>query len=223
MSKILITCAHPDDETLGMGGTIFLHAKNGDEIFVLVFTDGELSRGKAKSNIKKRKEQSTKAFSILGITKSKFLKYEDQKLDIIPLIKLAKEIEKIIISWKPDIVYTHYWGDVNQDHRAVFKATQIATRPMPTSNIKKLICFEIPASSEWGIPTEVFKPNFFINIKSSINKKILAFKKYEKEVMKFPHPRSEEGINNRAKYWGSTIGVQLVEAFISLREIKNEL
>jgi len=85
----------------------FLHSKKGDEIFVLVFSDGEISRGKNNADIKKRKEQSKKAFSILGIKKSKFLNYEDQKLDSIPLINLAKEIEKIINIWKPDIVYTH--------------------------------------------------------------------------------------------------------------------
>jgi len=219
MSKILVTCAHPDDETLGMGGTLYLNAKKGNEIFVLIFTDGETSRGIKTANIEKRKKQSKNALSILGITKSKFLKYNDQKLDAVPLIELTQEIEKIIKQWKPDVVYTHFWGDVNQDHKAIFRATQIAVRPTPLQIVKELICFETPSSTEWGTPNECFVPNYFVDIKSSIKKKIQAFEKYEKEVMKFPHPRSSEGIQNRSKYWGSTVGLNFVEAFIKLREI----
>ena len=44
MEKILVLCAHPDDEALGMGGAISLHAKDGDEVFVVFFADGETSR-----------------------------------------------------------------------------------------------------------------------------------------------------------------------------------
>lgn len=223
MSKILVTCSHPDDETLGMGGTLYLNTKKGNEIFVLIFADGETSRGMKTANVEKRKKQSKDALSILGITKSKFLNYDDQKLDSVPLIELAQEIEKIISQWKPEIVYTHFWGDVNQDHKAVFKATQIAVRPTPSQIVKELICFEIPSSTEWGVPNETFVPNFFINIKSSIKRKIQAFEKYDKEVMKFPHPRSSEGIQIRSKYWGSTVGLEFAEAFIKLREIRVEV
>ena len=51
MKKILVVCAHPDDETLGMGGTIALHTKRRDKVYVLILSEGETARGKKSSNI----------------------------------------------------------------------------------------------------------------------------------------------------------------------------
>ena len=162
MEKILVVCAHPDDETLGLGGTIKLHSLNGSIVHVLNFADGESARKKSTDNIIKRQKQALKASSILGIKETEFLDYEDQKLDTIPLVELSKHIESAIKRWKPTIVYTHFWGDVNQDHRVLFDATMIATRPTPNSKINKVICYETPSSTEWG--NEKFFPNYFVDI-----------------------------------------------------------
>lgn len=218
--KILVTCAHPDDESLGMGGSLLLHSKNKDEIFVLVFTDGELSRGSSQKNVKKRQEQALNAFSILGIKKSHFLNYEDQKLDIISTVQLAQDIEKIISKWNPDTVYTHYYGDLNQDHKKVFEATAIATRPTPNSKIRDLICFETPSSTEWNVSKNKFNPNLFTDIESVIDKKLKAISCYKKEINPSPHPRSLDSIKNRSKYWGSNVGLKYAEAFHVIRQIK---
>jgi len=220
MTKILIVCAHPDDETLGMGGTIYLHTKKGDEVFVLIFSDGESARGKNIAVIKKRQKQAKEAFLILGIKQSKFLNYKDQTLDNLPLSVLSKDIEDVIRKWKPEIVFTHFWGDVNQDHRAVYEATKIASRPTPGQNIKKVLCFETPSSTEWGLPKDSFNATVFVNIEKSIKKKIMAFQKYKGEIMKYPHSRSIDGVINRASYWGNTVGMKYAETFILIRELK---
>ena len=218
--KILVTCAHPDDESLGMGGTLALHSKKKDKIYVLVFADGELSRGVSKSKIEKRQNQALKAFSILGIKNSSFLNYEDQKLDTIPSSQLAQDIEKILLKWNPDTVYTHYYGDLNQDHRKVFEATAIATRPIPGRKIRELICFETPSSTEWNVSKNRFNPNLFTNIEAVINKKLKAISCYKKEINPSPHPRSLHAIRNRAKHWGSTVGLKYAEAFHLVRQIR---
>ena len=186
----------------------------------LVFADGELSRGGSKSNVKKRQDQALDAFSILGIKKSHFLNYEDQKLDTISTVQLAQDIEKIISQWNPDTVYTHYYGDLNQDHRKVFEATTIATRPTPNSNIKDLICFETPSSTEWNVSKNKFNPNLFTDIESVIDKKLKAISCYKKEINPSPHPRSLDAIKNRSKHWGSTVGLKYAEAFHVIRQIK---
>lgn len=220
MERILVVCAHPDDETIGLGGTIAKHIENGDKVFVLIFTDGESGRIKSNKKIIMRKNQAKKATSILGINEIKFLGYSDQMLDTKPSLVLVKQLEKIIKKWNPDTVYTHYWGDVNQDHRKVFDATLIATRPTPSSKIKRIICYEILSSTEWG--NENFKPNLFIEISKFLKKKIKAFKVYKYEINPFPHPRSEESIISRSRYWGSTVGTMNAEAFIILRDIVKE-
>jgi len=217
MNKILVICAHADDETLGLGGTLCHHVKKGDIVHVLIFADGESARKKSMKNILKRKKQGEKAATILGIKEIKFLEYEDQKLDTIPIVELSKCIESAIKKWNPTIVYTHFWGDVNQDHKVLFEATIIATRPTPNSKIKKIICYETPSSTEWGY--QQFNPNYFIDISKVKKIKIKAFQQYKEEVKIFPHPRSKESILSRSEYWGSSVGIKNAEAFFILKDI----
>lgn len=219
-NKILVICAHPDDETLGMGGTIALHIQKKDQVFVLVLADGQFGRGRDIKRIEKRRKQAQKACSILGVKKIKFLNYPDQKLDSIPLVEICGKIENVINQFKPDTVYTHYWGDVNQDHRITFEAVLIAARPKPNSSINQLVCFDVPSSTDWGNPFNSYSPNLFINIEKVIEKKIKAFLEYKNEVRNPPHPRSKNGIINRAQYWGYSVGINFAEAFLRIREIK---
>ena len=67
MKRILVTCAHPDDETLGVGGTLGIKLKKGAKIFVLICADGETSRRRNQLLVKKRQKQAEHALSILGI------------------------------------------------------------------------------------------------------------------------------------------------------------
>lgn len=214
---VLVVCAHPDDETLGLGGTLALHALNGSKVSVLIFTDGQFGRDMTSKGIEMRKQQSRKACKILGIRNVKFLDYKDQKLDTISISELSCQIESEIAKLKPSIVYTHYWGDVNQDHRRIFEATLIALRPTPSATVKRFICFETPSSTEWG--NEHFKPNLFVNIEKTLNKKVSAVIQYKAEINPAPHPRSKNSIINRSKYWGSSVGIKYAEAFLSVREI----
>ena len=138
MNKILVICAHADDETLGLGGTLCNHVQKGDVVHVQIFTDGESARKKSSTKIKIRQNQAIKAAKELGIKEIEFLNYPDQQLDVIPLKDLAKKIENKIKKISPNIIYTHYWEDVNQDHRKMFEATLIACRPTPNSSIKQL-------------------------------------------------------------------------------------
>lgn len=136
---------------------------------------------------------------------------------MIPLIELSKNIEKIIKKFKIEYVYTHFGEDVNQDHKKVFEATLIATRPTPNSLIKRVCFYETPSSTEWGLGK--FQPNLFVDIGKFLDKKINAIKKYKDEIHDVPHPRSIEAIIARSNYWGSGVGIKHVEPFIIIREI----
>jgi N-acetylglucosamine malate deacetylase 1 len=219
MQKILVLCAHPDDETLGLGGTIALNSKKGNQTSVLFFTDGETARGNLKK-ISLRKNQAKQACSLLGIKQIKFLEYEDQKLETISLLELAKQIEKIVNELKPSIVFTHFWDDINQDHRRVFDATRIALRPKPNSPVKHIICYETPSSTDSSSKSS-FTPNLYVKIDSVLNTKLTAFKKYKGEIHPFPHSRSIDSLKSRSNYWGSMIGIKNAEAFVSYRRLTN--
>tara|TARA_B110000438_G_scaffold190526_1_gene182169 strand:+ start:238 stop:948 length:711 start_codon:yes stop_codon:yes gene_type:complete len=234
--KILVIVAHPDDEVLGMGGTILKHSKKGDNVTVAYLTTGITARRSldysnsssynfSEDDLKKNKKQilelqndAKKSSKILGVKKTIFLDLPDNELDTVPLLKIVKIIEKIVSKEKPDIVYTSHSKDLNIDHRITCDATVTACRPS-SFFIKEILSFEIFSSTEWTFSYD-FKPNYFVNIEKELNLKMNAMKKYKNELKKFPHPRSLENINNSAKRWGTVCGFNAAEAFQIVRKIQ---
>lgn len=214
--KVLIIVAHPDDEILGMGGTIAKYSSLKD-FYLLILTDGVSARN--KKLIERQEDNAKKANSFIGVKEIYFARFLDEQLDRYPLLKIIKKIEEVINRIKPKEIYTHFAYDVNQDHRITNKAVLVASRPLFNSSIKKISTFEIPGSTEWNFP-EKFLPNYYeVLTEKEVEKKIAAFKFYEREVKKFPHPRNEEGIINKAKMRGLEIGFSYAEAFCVIREI----
>ena len=225
--KILVIVAHPDDEVLGCGGTISKHIKSGDKVNTVIVAEGVTSRDEnrdiflRKNELKIIKSHSLKAAKILGISHTEFLGFPDNRLDSIDLLEIIKKIEKYIFKFKPDIVYTHHYGDLNIDHRIVHNAVMTACRPFSTKFIKKILSFENPSSTEWQSLSfnSYFKPNYFVNIENHISKKINAMKQYKTELNEWPHTRSLEFLEILAKYRGSISGMKYVEAFFVERII----
>ncbi len=236
MMNILIIVAHPDDEVLGMGGTIAKYTSNGDKVSVVYLTTGITSRrNQGYSNkssyeindkdkksmekeIKKLKMNALKSNKILGIQNSVFYNFPDNELDSISRLKIIKVIEKEIEKNKPDIVFTNHHGDLNVDHKLVYESCLTACRPINKNN-PQLFAFGVISSMEWSYPTS-FNPNYFINISKNISKKIRAMKAYKNELRKFPHPRSIKNIEITAKKWGSVCGKNYAEAFEIIRIIE---
>lgn len=221
--KILIIAAHPDDETFGMGGTIAKRTFNGDIVHVLIITDGSSSQYENyKEMIKKKKDEAKKAMNILGVKKIEFKTLPDMKLDTISHIEINNIIEQKIEEYKPSIVYTHHWGDVNKDHRLVFQSTMVAVRPTPHQSVKEIYTYEIPSSTEWNPPeiNNIFKPNIFIDITDFFEQKIKAVNCYQTELRKYPHPRSPKSVKIYNQRSGITIGKKLAERFYLVRSIR---
>ncbi|MEH1838232.1 MAG: PIG-L deacetylase family protein [Nostoc sp.] len=214
---ILIVAAHPDDEVLGCGGTIAKLSSQGTEVATLILTNGEPSRN---LNIQ---QQADNASDILGSLSPRILNFPDQRLDCVPMVELATAITNAIIDYKPEVVYTHFAGDLNLDHRLVFEATAIATRPTRQHRVQKLYSYHVPSSTEWAFgQLGAFVPNVFVGIAGKpLNAKRKAMSEYTKEVMEFPHPRSPEALFAIASSWGSVAGLLAAEAFILVREVDN--
>jgi len=234
--KALVFVAHPDDEVLGMGGTILKHSQKGDIVKIVYLATGITSRrstnfqnnesydqdeNKIKAmqkEIKELRKDAKRSCNILKVKNFEFYDFPDNEMDSIPLLKIIKVIEKEIKEINPDRVYTHHFHDLNIDHRTVFNAVLTATRPIGT-NVKEVISFEIPSSTEWNYPTQ-FNPNYFIDIKSQLSSKIKAMKAYKNEMGDFPHPRSVENLKNVSERWGSVSGKKAAEAFEIIRKIE---
>lgn len=221
--KILVVAAHPDDEVLGCGGTIARHVSEGDEVYCLILGDGitarNLDKKEADKQLKQLKEHSKKSAKILGIKQIYFNGFKDLYFDTIPLLEVVKCVEKYKNQIRPDIIYTHHYGDLNIDHQITYKAALTATRPMEGETVKKIYSFEIPSSTEWAF-NNTFKPNVFVDVSNTMWKKIEAFQCYTSEIRESPHPRSVISLKNMAYRWGGIVNLWYVEAFELVREIR---
>ena len=109
-------------------------------------------------------------------------------------------------------------SDINIDHGIVYNATEIACRPLKNSKVESIYTFEVPCSSNFKF-NKFFQPNVYINIKKYFRKKLSALMCYQKEIKKYPHPRSTQGVIIQAKYRGLQSGLEYAEAFELKRQI----
>lgn len=212
--RILIIAAHPDDEVLGCGGTIAKHKRIGDEVYLLILSDGESSR--ANPDIESRMKALTASCQVLEIQNLKMSSFKDSHFDIYPLFEIIQEIENYAKSIAPHIVYTHSPSDLNQDHRVTYHATMVALRPIPESTVIKILTYEVPSSTEFGqsrsLPT--FTPNYFEALSpEDIKHKTLALECYQLELRQSPHPRSLKNVHSLQIVRGHSVGVSSAEAF----------
>lgn len=220
--RVLVVAAHPDDETLGVGGTIARYAEHGDEVWVCLLSEGVSAR---HDHVQQQKDCAEKACEVLGVKRVVFCDLPDQRLDALPLLDVIRPVEACVKELRPDVVYTHFKEDVNQDHRVAFQATVVATRPVGDSTVSKVLCYEAPSSTEWGAPLNgaVFAPNVFVDIKETLPRKLEAMRQYSmthvSEVPPYPHPRSYEALETYAKRHGIGVGLHAAEPFMLVREI----
>jgi len=221
--SILVVAAHPDDEVLGCGGTIALHAQSGDHVSVVFMTDGVNARDNVdNSEVEERRKAAKKASNILGAKTPKFLNFPDNQMDTVPLLDIIKSLEQVIDQLKPQIVYTHHLGDLNIDHQITHQAVMTACRPQPNSTIREIFSFEILSSTEWSSLSEnIFKANCFVDINSVMEKKIESIKSYEKEMRNFPHSRSIESVQALISLRGSAVGFRAAEGFMLNRMLRS--
>lgn len=220
MSKkrtVLVIIAHCDDEVLGAGGAIAKHVALGDDVFVAHATISARNLRTGGYNFEDSEERtrhSIEAAKILGFNWCARGTFKQVCLDQEPNLNLTWWVEDFVRQLKPQVIYTHHWGDLNVDHRAISNAVLTACRPKPGCTVEEIHTFEILSSTEWSFDsTPSFKPNFYVDITEFIGKKIDAMNCYSVETGSFPHPRSQEVIKSKAMVRGSEVGVNFAEAF----------
>jgi len=221
--KILIIVAHTDDESFGCGGLIKKLSLNKNKVSAISFTNGVGSRlNEHEKEIKKRKISSIKASKILGFNWLAQYNYPDNKLDSVSLLEIIQIIEKHKKQFKPHIVITHNFSDLNIDHRKIAEATLTAFRPEPGENLEKLLTFEVPSATDYRVlkNKKNFLPNYFIDIEKFFKSKIKAIRCYKGEVKPYPHSRSIVGVKNLNKIRGNQSGLKFAEAFEIIRKIE---
>ncbi len=211
--RVLVIAAHPDDELLGCGGTVALHVRRGDRVRSVIVCEGESLRGVQQSS--DGLHHANAAAQVLGVEALQILGFPDQKIDTLTLTELITPIEKVIADFRPEIIYCQYGGDVNRDHELLFKAVLVATRPTEEF-ISAVYAFDTASSTEWAYPRS-FVPDTWVDISSTLSQKLKAMSCYESELRAYPHPRSLQGLEYKARAWGNQCCMDAAEVFMTVR------
>jgi LmbE family N-acetylglucosaminyl deacetylase len=212
---VLAIAAHPDDEVLGCGGVLALHARAGIPVTVCIACEGESHRygpdGVGQS------DHIQRAAAILGCSAVRHLRFPDQALDTIRLTNIITPLEQVIAEVRPRIVYCQHGGDVNRDHHILFQAILVATRPTQEC-IEAVYAFDAASSTEWAFP-RTFIPDTWIDIAATLDVKLRAMGCYESELRPYPHPRSLQALEHRARAYGNQVCIDAAEVFMTVRRV----
>ena len=218
--KILIFSPHPDDECLGLGGTICKFIKLKYQIKVC-FISGHLPPLYKINAFKKTKAEAEKAMHILGVNNYNFLEIPATTINQIPTSDFNEILDNQILKFKPNIVFIPF-PDRHIDHKLTFESAMVVTRPIKRYNFIELVaCYETLSETHWnasGIEPQ-FTPNWFVDIEKEINQKIKAMKIYKSQINNKYYSRSVEAAKSLANFRGSQNGFKYAEAFQIVRKL----
>lgn len=222
MKRILVVAVHPDDETLGCGGTLLKHKASGDQLFWLIATNTVNEQGPNFSIIKrhgKEIEKVAKTYSFKNIYK---LNLPAKGVDTVPVAELVEKISTVIGNIKPDTIYLPFHGDVHSDHRYFFQAVCSCLKIFRSPFVKTILMMETISETEFApsLKENAFVPNYFVDISDFLNTKLKIMSIYKDEMCKHPFPRSKENIKALAVFRGAMAGCIFAESFMVLKEIR---
>lgn len=220
MKKILVIAPHPDDETLGCGGTILKNIAQGNEVSWLIMTTIGKELGYNQDQIEKREKEIDSVSKAYGLKNTFRLPHLTSLLDKQDFGILISDVKKIFEEYTPEEIYLPFSGDIHSDHKITFNACVSSSKCFRTPFIKKIYCYETISETDFAIdPVAIkFNPNIFVNITDQINEKIEIMKNYDGEMKSPPFPRSEESIRALATLRGASSNYNSAEAFILLKE-----
>ena len=222
----LVVAAHPDDEVLGAGATIYQLTKAGHSVEVCILS----GKAEARANRPSDEELSSDISQSLGVIGAKHTfigDFPNIKLNTVDHLSLVQFIEKAILAFQPDVVITHHPSDSNNDHLhtslACQEAIRIFQRRDDVPHISELWFMEVPSATDWGVNPAMhkFDPDLFVEVgREGLDKKLEALSAYVGVQRPYPHPRSTESIEGLAYYRGSQAGCRCAESFqVAFRRI----
>jgi len=220
MRTVLVIAPHPDDEVLGVGGTILRHLAGGDAVHVVICTRGEEERF-GKEQVNRVQKEARDAHAFMGVSESHFLNLPAARLDTIPGSEVNSALGGVFKAVGPDVLYLPHVGDVHLDHQIIFRAAMVCSRPVGSHFPKRILAYETVSETDWyAAPlTPVFAPNVYIDITAYIEKKLHACTIYASQVRTAPDQRSIEALRALAVTRGHAVGFEYAEAFVLVREL----
>ena len=220
MKTVLVIAPHPDDEVLGVGGTILRHLAGGDAVHVVICTRGEEERF-GKEQVERVQKEARDAHAFMGVSKSHFLDLPAARLDTIPGSEVNAAVGEVFEAVGPDVLYIPHVGDVHRDHQIIFRAAMVCCGPIGDHFPKRILAYETVSETDWyAAPmTPAFSPNVYIDITAHVEKKLQACGIYASQVRSAPDQRSIEALRALAVTRGHAMGFEYAEAFVLVREL----
>lgn len=221
MRNVLVVAAHPDDEVLGVGGTMLKHKANGDRVCWLIITNISEQQGFPKERVESRQQEIDKVARLLGVDEVVKLDYPTMTLSSSSLLTMVPKISEVFTRFKPEIIYSHNRSDAHSDHRVIFDAVMACTKSFRYPFVKQVLMYETISETEFGpaLAEKAFLPNYYVDISDYLPKKLEAMDVYESEVGEHPFPRSLRNLEALATFRGASVGVTYAEAFQLLKYI----
>jgi len=219
--NVLVVAAHPDDETLGCGGTLLRHRARGHGVHWLIATQAHAPAW-APEVIQRKAGEIASVAEAYGMESVARLGFPAARLDTVPQADLVDGVRAVVDRVRPDVVYLTHLGDVHADHRIVSVAafSVLKASYMKRWGLRRILCYETLSSTETApFRDGVFVPTVFHDITPHVERKIEIMSAYATESHQDPAPRGPSAIRALARYRGATIGVEYAEAFVLMREV----
>lgn len=219
--NVIVISAHPDDEVLGVGGTLLKHKQNGDNIYWLITTNVFEFQGFSEKRVLSRQFEIEKVANAFSIKKVFKLDYPTMSLSTETLIDMIPRVSTVFEEVKPEIIYCLNRSDAHSDHRITFDAVIACTKSFRYPFVKQILMYECISETEFApqLPEKMFIPNYFVDISEFMDEKMKIMEIYESELAVHPFPRSLKNIEALATFRGASVGVEYAEAFQLIKYI----
>jgi len=220
IGKTIVVAPHPDDEVLGVGGTLLRRKAEGVKVAWLIVTAISVESGWSEEKVIKRSGEIRRVTELFDFDEVFILNFPTTQLDRLPMGDLVTEISKVFKSFEPEEVFVPHPSDIHTDHRIVFDAVASCSKWFRYPSIKRILAYETLSETDFGLGIDqCYRPNVFVNISPYLSEKLRAMSIYSSEVGEFPFPRSHEAIRSLAALRGVASGFEGAEAFMLLKEI----
>jgi LmbE family N-acetylglucosaminyl deacetylase len=217
--KTIVIAPHPDDEVLGVGGTLLRRKAEGAKVAWLIVTSIFVESGWSKEQVSQRADEIRRSTALFGFDDVFELKFPTAQLDRVPMSELVTGIANVFKLYEPEEVFLPHPSDVHTDHRIVFDAAASCTKWFRHPSVKRVLAYETLSETDFGLGTDQgFRPNVFVDIEPFLNEKLRAMDIYASEMGACPFPRSHEVIRALTTLRGAASGFKAAEAFELLRE-----
>lgn len=214
--RVTVIAPHPDDETLGAGGSIARFAAEGAEVSVLIVS-GHLPPLYRPEAFETTRRECEAAMAILGVSDLEFLEIPATKVHECPVADLNGRVSRFVRDRAPELVLLPF-PDRHIDHRTIFDASVVACRPVHPEAPRVVLAYETLSETHWNVPgvEAAFVPELFIDISHHVARKREALSCYASQINEAPS-RSIEACEALSRFRGSQNGCIHAEAFKVVR------